>query len=72
MELRRSERDALRLYVHLGAWLRVPPADGLKVKVRTARQLGSLGVLYLNTPASRWAAGGRTARAEPGLTPLSW
>ncbi|MGW2426185.1 hypothetical protein ACWC0C_44500 [Streptomyces sp. NPDC001709] len=40
--------EALRLYVHLGARLRVPPADGLDEKVRTARQLGSLWALYLN------------------------
>ncbi|MFD8391019.1 DUF6417 family protein [Streptomyces sp. NPDC059680] len=48
VELRRSEMDALRLYVHLGARLCVPPADGLEEKVRTARQLGNLWVLYLN------------------------
>ncbi|MGW7821809.1 DUF6417 family protein [Streptomyces puniciscabiei] len=48
VELRRSEMDALRLYVHLGARLCVPPADGLEEKVRTARQLGSRWVLYLN------------------------
>ncbi|MGW2707089.1 DUF6417 family protein [Streptomyces sp. NPDC001340] len=48
VELRRSEMDALRLYVHLGARLRLTPADGLEEKVRTARQLGSRWVLYLN------------------------
>ncbi|MGW3177328.1 DUF6417 family protein [Streptomyces sp. NPDC001153] len=48
VELRRSEMDALRLYVHLGARLCVPPADGLEEKVRSARQLGSRWVLYLN------------------------
>ncbi|MER6739150.1 hypothetical protein [Streptomyces puniciscabiei] len=48
VELRRSAMDALRLYVHLGARLCVPPADGLEEKVRTARQLGNLWVLYLN------------------------
>ncbi|MGW7824456.1 DUF6417 family protein [Streptomyces puniciscabiei] len=48
VELRRSEMDALRLYVHLGSRLCVPPADGLEEKVRTARQLGNVWVLYLN------------------------
>ncbi|MGW5433182.1 DUF6417 family protein [Streptomyces sp. NPDC004059] len=48
VELRRSEMDALRLYMHLGARLRVRPADGLEEKVRTARQLGTLWVLHLN------------------------
>ncbi|MGW7824511.1 DUF6417 family protein [Streptomyces puniciscabiei] len=48
VELRRSEMDALRLYVYLGARLCVPPADGLEQKVRTARQLGNRWVLYLN------------------------
>jgi hypothetical protein len=47
VELRRSEMEALRLYVHLGEWLHLPPAAGLTDKVRTARQLGSLWVLYL-------------------------
>ncbi|MEV6057721.1 DUF6417 family protein [Streptomyces sp. NPDC052107] len=48
VELRRSEMDALRLYVHLGARLRTPPADGLEEKVRTARHLGNLWILHLN------------------------
>ncbi|MGW2426254.1 DUF6417 family protein [Streptomyces sp. NPDC001709] len=48
VELRRSEMDALRLYVHLGARLRVTRAEGLEEKVRTACQLGSRWVLYLN------------------------
>ncbi|MER6032191.1 DUF6417 family protein [Streptomyces sp. NPDC001851] len=48
VELRRSEMDVLRLYVHLGERLHVPPAAGLADKVRTARQLGSLWALYLN------------------------
>ncbi|WP_433455248.1 DUF6417 family protein [Streptomyces sp. CA-142005] len=48
VELRRSEMDALRLYVHLGARLRKPPADGLEEKVRTTRRLGNLWILHLN------------------------
>ncbi|MGW7529057.1 DUF6417 family protein [Streptomyces sp. NPDC054783] len=48
MELRRSEMDALRRYVHLGERLHVPPAEGLADRVRTARQIGSWWVLYLN------------------------
>jgi hypothetical protein len=48
VELRRSEMDAPRLYVHLGARLRKQPADGLEEKLRTARQLGNLWVLHLN------------------------
>ncbi|MFD8393941.1 DUF6417 family protein [Streptomyces sp. NPDC059680] len=48
VELRRSEKEALRLYVHLGARPRVPPADGLDEKVRTALQPGNRWVLYLN------------------------
>ncbi|MCC5481242.1 DUF6417 family protein [Streptomyces barringtoniae] len=48
VELRRSETDALRLYAYLDARLCVPPADGPGEKVRTARQLGNLWVLYPN------------------------
>ncbi|MFF7358350.1 DUF6417 family protein [Streptomyces filipinensis] len=48
VELRRSEMDALRLYVYLGARLRVPPAAGLAERVRTARQLGNLWLLHLS------------------------
>ncbi|MGW3177476.1 DUF6417 family protein [Streptomyces sp. NPDC001153] len=48
VELRRSEMDAVRLYVYLDARLCVPPADGLEEKVRTARQLGNRWVVYLN------------------------
>ncbi|MBW8798170.1 MAG: hypothetical protein JF597_32665 [Streptomyces sp.] len=46
-ELRRSEVEVLRLYVHLGERLHVPPAAGLADRPRAARQLGSLWVLYL-------------------------
>ncbi|WP_452746343.1 DUF6417 family protein [Streptomyces filipinensis] len=48
VELRRSEMDALRRCAHLGERLHVPPAEGLADRVRTARRLGSLWVLYLN------------------------
>ncbi|KUM96190.1 hypothetical protein AQI95_42725 [Streptomyces yokosukanensis] len=37
VELRPSEMDALRVYVRVGALLRVPPAEGLADRVRTAR-----------------------------------
>ncbi|MEV6117650.1 DUF6417 family protein [Streptomyces sp. NPDC052109] len=47
VELRRSQMDAPRLYVHLGDRLHVPPAAGLADRVRAARQLGSLWVLCL-------------------------
>ncbi|MFG3207316.1 DUF6417 family protein [Streptomyces sp. NPDC048192] len=47
VELRRLQMDALRLYVHLGDRLHVPPAEGLADRVRAARQLGSIWVLYL-------------------------
>ncbi|MGW5465707.1 hypothetical protein [Streptomyces sp. NPDC003996] len=45
VELRRSEMDALRLYVHLGARLGVRSADGLEEKVRMAHRVGGLRVL---------------------------
>jgi hypothetical protein len=48
VELRRSQMDALRVYVHLGARPHVPPAEGVAERVRTARQLGNRWVLYLD------------------------
>jgi hypothetical protein len=48
VELRRSQMDALRVYVHLGARLHLPPAEGLAERVHTARQLGNRWVLYLD------------------------
>ncbi|MGW4566439.1 hypothetical protein ACWEN3_29915 [Streptomyces sp. NPDC004561] len=42
IELRRTEMDALRVYLHIGARLHVPPAEGPAERVRTARLLGSL------------------------------
>ncbi|MGW7824854.1 DUF6417 family protein [Streptomyces puniciscabiei] len=48
VELRRSQMDALRVYVHLGDRLHLPPAEDLAERVRTARQLGNRWVLYLD------------------------
>ncbi|MFJ4585551.1 DUF6417 family protein [Streptomyces echinatus] len=48
--------DALRLYVHLGDRLRVPPADGLAERVRTACQLGNLWAVNLNEEQIRSVA----------------
>ncbi|WP_433455474.1 DUF6417 family protein [Streptomyces sp. CA-142005] len=48
VELRRPQMDALRVYVHLGARLHLPPAEGLAERVRTARQLGNRWVLHLD------------------------
>ncbi|MGW1169118.1 DUF6417 family protein [Streptomyces sp. NPDC002550] len=48
VELYRAELEALSLYIHLGERLRVPPAEGLAQKVRTARQLGRHWRLFLN------------------------
>jgi hypothetical protein len=46
VELRPSEMDALRVYVRIGAVLRVPPAEGLAERVRTA---------YFDRPGNRWS-----------------
>ncbi|WP_433455267.1 DUF6417 family protein [Streptomyces sp. CA-142005] len=48
MKPRRPQTDTQRVYVHLGARLHLPPAEGLAERVRTARQLGNLWVLYLD------------------------
>ncbi|WP_067136698.1 DUF6417 family protein [Streptomyces yokosukanensis] len=47
IELYRAELEALSLYVHLAGRLRVPPAEGLADRVRTARQLGNRWSLWL-------------------------
>ncbi|WP_333492471.1 DUF6417 family protein [Streptomyces camelliae] len=46
MELRPAEMDALRVYVGAAERLRVPPAEGLLERVRTATFDG---------PANRWS-----------------
>ncbi|MGW4566469.1 DUF6417 family protein [Streptomyces sp. NPDC004561] len=48
IELRRTEMNALRVYLHLSGRLQMPPAEGLVERVRTARLLGNLWALYLN------------------------
>jgi hypothetical protein len=45
VELRPSEMDALRVYVRIGALLRVPPAEGLAQRVHTA---------HFDRPGNRW------------------
>ncbi|MFF9229282.1 DUF6417 family protein [Streptomyces sp. NPDC014820] len=45
VELRPSQMDALRVYTNLMPVLRVPPADGLVERVRTA---------YFDRPNNRW------------------
>ncbi|WP_146075309.1 DUF6417 family protein [Streptomyces sp. Ru71] len=47
VELYRQEMEALRLYVHIGERMRVPPAEGLAQRVRAARQLGNRWSLWL-------------------------
>ncbi|MER6735578.1 hypothetical protein [Streptomyces puniciscabiei] len=47
IELYRAEMAALRLYVHIAERLRVPPAEGLAERVRTARQNGNRWSMHL-------------------------
>lgn len=46
VELRPSEMEALRAYIRIAALLRVPPAEGLAERVRTA---------YFDWPGNRWS-----------------
>ncbi|MGV9625420.1 DUF6417 family protein [Streptomyces sp. NPDC003487] len=55
IELRPAQMDALRVYANVAPVLRVPPADGLVERVRTA---------YFDRPGNRWRMTLTTAQID--------